>query len=347
MFNAETLLAPISPAQPAGDDLSFSSDFDAIAQARRFDDPSLEQGEWVTELKEADWPFVVSRCAALLGEKSKDLRIAVWLAEAAAKQHRMQGLGESFRLLAGLIREFWDKGLYPEPDGDDMELRIGNLAWILGRTPALLREMPLTEGQGTAFSAVDFDMARKQASLPENARNADWPKLADMETARSRNSPRFREQFATDARYCMDALRELEQAADECMGNDSPGFAAARDAVQAMIDAMPSHAGLPAAAAQNGAAPAGEQVAVAQPAMGSAAMPMASGPVMSRTQAISQLREIASYFRRTEPHSPVSYFADKAADAGEQDLHTWLRSVVKDSGSLQHIEEMLGIASSN
>lgn len=345
MFNAESLLASISPAQPAGADLSFSSDFDAIAQARRFDDPSLEQGEWVTDLKEADWAFVVSRCSALLAEKSKDLRIAVWLAEAAAKQHRMQGLGEAFRLLAGLCRQYWSQGLYPEPDGDDMEQRIGNLAWILGRTPALLREMPLTEGHGTAFSSLDFEMARKQASLPEHARNPDWPKLADMESARARNSPRFREQFATDARYCMDALRELEQAADECLGNDSPGFAAAREAVQAMIDAVPSHAGLPATVnTPLGAAPAGEQIILAQPVVAGGS---AAGPVTSRAQAIAQLREIASFFRRTEPHSPVSYFADKAADAGEQDLHTWLRSVVKDAGSLTHIEEMLGIPPSN
>jgi type VI secretion system protein ImpA len=354
MFNAESLLAPISPAQPAGADLSFSNDFDAIAQARRFDDPSLEQGEWVTDLKEADWSFVVSRCGALLAEKSKDLRIAVWLAEAAAKQHRMQGLGEAFRVLAGLCRQYWDQGLHPQPDGDDVEQRIGNLAWILGRTPALLREMPLTEGHGTAFSAIDFDMARKQASLPEHARNPDWPKLADMETARSRNSPRFREQFATDARYCMDALRELEQAVDECLGDDSPGFAAAREAVQAMIDAMPSHAGLPATVATPlGAAAAGEQIVIAQPGgigtggTGVHGAGHGHGPVASRAQAIAQLREIASFFRRTEPHSPVSYFADKAADAGEQDLHTWLRSVVKDAGSLQHIEEMLGIPPSN
>lgn len=344
MFNAESLLAPVSPAQPAGADLSFSSDFDAIAKARRFDDPSLEQGEWVTDLKEADWAFVVSRCAALLAEKSKDLRVAVWLAEAAAKQHRMQGLGEAFRLLAGLCRQYWDLGLYPQPDGDDVEQRIGNLAWILGRTPALLREMPLTEGHGTAFSAVDFDMARKQAGLPEHARNPEWPKLADMEAARSRNSPRFREQFATDARYCMDALLDLEQAADECLGNDSPGFSAAREAVQAMIDAMPSHAGLPATLSTPlGTAPAGEQIIIAQPAGAG----HAGGPVGSRAQAIAQLREIASFFRRTEPHSPVSYFADKAADAGEQDLHTWLRSVVKDAGSLAHIEEMLGIPPRN
>jgi len=348
MFTAETLLAPVSAHNPAGADLSFSPSFDAIAQARRFDDPSLEQGEWVTDLKEADWAFVVNRCAKLLAEESKDLRLAVWLAEAAAKQYRLQGLGEAFRVLAGLCRNFWDQGLFPQPDGDDFEQRIGNLAWILGRVPALLREMPLTEGQGTAFSAIDFEMARKQASLPEHARNTDWPKLAEMESARARNSPRFREQFAADARYCMEGLKELEQAADACLGNDSPGFYSAREAVQAMIDAMPSHAGLPAtvppAAAGVSAAPAqgSDQIVLAQP-MGAPA----HGQVNSRAQALTQLREIASFFRRTEPHSPVSYFADKAADAGEQDLHTWLRSVVKDSGSLAHIEEMLGISPNN
>ena len=67
------------------------------------------------------------------------------------------------------------------------------------------------------------------------------------------------------------------------------------------------------------------------------------GAVTTRAQAIEQLRAVAQFFRRTEPHSPVSYFADKAADAGEQNLHDWLRSVVKDAGSLAHIEELLGV----
>ena len=74
MFSADDLLAPISAAQPCGADLAFSPDLDAIARARQFDDPSLEQGEWVTELKEADWGFVVDRCARLLAEQTKDLR---------------------------------------------------------------------------------------------------------------------------------------------------------------------------------------------------------------------------------------------------------------------------------
>ena len=55
MISADQLLLPISADQPCGVDLSFSPELDAISQARKFDDPSLDQGEWVTELKEADW----------------------------------------------------------------------------------------------------------------------------------------------------------------------------------------------------------------------------------------------------------------------------------------------------
>ena len=88
MFSAEQLLLPISDEQPAGVDLSFSPELDAITLARKFDDPSLDQGEWVADLKEADWDFVVRAAPACLPSSSKDLRLAVWLTEAGAKRHR-------------------------------------------------------------------------------------------------------------------------------------------------------------------------------------------------------------------------------------------------------------------
>jgi type VI secretion system protein ImpA len=83
-INLPELLMPISDASPCGDDLLFSTDFDEIQDARRYDDPSLDQGEWVTEIKEADWSFVVERSTGLLRTHTKDLRLAVWLTEALA-----------------------------------------------------------------------------------------------------------------------------------------------------------------------------------------------------------------------------------------------------------------------
>ena len=347
MFSADQLLDPISATSPAGEDLAFSPELDAISQARKFDDPSLDQGEWVTELKEADWDFVATRCAKLLQEKSKDLRLAVWLAEAAAKLYHLRGLAESLRLLAGLCDDYWDLGLYPEADDGDNEQRIGNLAWILSRCPALLREMPLTEGRGTAYSTIDFETARKQASRAGDGQPVEGVKLADMESARNKNSMAFMTQFRADADDCMAALLLLEQAADARLGPDSPGFSAARDAVQAMQRAMPAGA----AAAAPAAAPASDTTpqdpgsaqagTVAVPGPQTLLAP--AGALQNRAQALAQLRQVAEFFRLTEPYSPVSYFADKAADAGSQDLHTWLRAVVKDESSLAHIEELLGV----
>ncbi|APA69166.1 type VI secretion system protein TssA [Janthinobacterium sp. 1_2014MBL_MicDiv] len=340
MISADQLLLPISAVQPCGIDLSFSADLDAISQARKFDDPSLDQGEWVTDLKEADWDFVQRRCAALLAEKSKDLRLAAWLAEASARQDHLQGLGQGYRLLAGLCRQYWDLGLYPQADDGDHEQRIGNLSWILARTPALVRAMALTDRQSGGWSSIDFDAARKRAASNQDGVNG--VKLADMEAARRNNSAQFRAAFAADAQFCLDALAELEQAADARLGRDSPGFSLAREALQAMQRALP-----PAAVAAPGAAAAVPPASVQVPGAGMPPLPLpaaAPGEIHSRAQALAQLRQVALYFRQTEPHSPVSYFADKAADAGEQTLHEWLRGVVKDSASLAHIEELLGVA---
>ncbi len=335
MFSAEQLLNPIRADQPSGADLSFSPDLDAITQARKFDDPSLDQGEWLTDLKEADWDFVVKRCASLLEQKSKDLRLAVWLAEAGAKKYRMRGLGEGLRVVAGLLEQFWDQGLFPEADGDDHDQRIGNLSWILARIPALLREMPVTDGNGSRYSLVDFEMARKNPNNPDL-------KLADLDNAKRANSAKFRSEFSSDAAYCLDAILKLERAADDRLGKESPGFSAAREAVKTMLHLMPASAA---------AAPAPVPELTADTIENDQGVPHIPAPVRSgppgaintRADAIGQLRAVAEFFRRTEPHSPVSYFADKAANAGEQDLHEWLRSVVKDPGSLSHIEELLGV----
>ena len=70
---------------------------------------------------------------------------------------------------------------------------------------------------------------------------------------------------------------------------------------------------------------------------------MSAGAIASRAQALGQLRAVADFFRQTEPHSPVGYLADKAAKWGEQPLHLWLKTVVKDAGALAHVEELLGI----
>jgi type VI secretion system protein ImpA len=328
MFKVEQLLNPVSAGAPCGEDLAFSPELDAIAQARKADDPSIEQGAWVTTLKEADWKFVTKRCAHLLETRSKDLQLAVWLAEASARTGGLRSLGDALLVVAGLCERYWD-GLYPQPDEDGFERRIGNLCWIAARVPQLVTECPVTEG--AAFSMRDIEAARAHGAEA----------IANVEAARSRTSKGFQQALLEDCNHCLAALAELEKAVDARLGADGPGFSGARTALQNL-----AHFVTPAAGATAAAAPPAEVVPAVPPAgavVPAAALPVFAGAIASRAQALGQLRAVADYFRRTEPHSPVAYLAEKAANWGEQPLHLWLKAVVKDAGALAHVEELLGI----
>lgn len=276
----DQLLQAVSPEQPCGEDMCFSREVDEIAQARQHDDPTLAQGEWETALKEADWPLVASRCAQLIATRSKDLRLAVWLAEAQAHTRGLRGLGEGYALLAGLCEKYW-AGLYPLVDDGDYERRIGNLFWLLARTPPLVR----------ACVSPSLD----------------------------------------DAEFCLAALTQLERVVDTQLGADGPGFSAARDALQEVIRQLAPH-GHPVALADGDQATSGH----------TAALP--AGALENRAQALRQLRIVAEFFRRTEPHSPVAYLAERAASWGEMPLHVWLRAVIKDPSAVAGLEELLGAA---
>ncbi|MEO7493490.1 MAG: type VI secretion system protein TssA [Massilia sp.] len=326
MFSIDQLLAPISDASPCGEDLAFSSELDAIGKARQADDPSIEQGAWVTTLKEADFKFVAARCAKLIETNSKDLRLAVWLAEASAKTGGLRPLGDSLMLIAGLCDRYWEQ-MYPLPDEDSVEQRVGNLCWIAARVPALVHAVALTEGAGNAYSFNDFTSAR--------TRPADAEPGPDLDAAKRRSSGKFYQSLMDDARYCGEALAELERVIDLRLGADGPGFSVARDALQDVSFFVAPL--LPQADAPAVDAVAASESPAAKPA------PAATGPIQSRAQALTQLRLVAEFFRRTEPHSPVAYLADKVAGWGEQTLDVWLRGVVKDPAAIAQLEELLGL----
>jgi len=99
----ESIFAPLDTAYGScGEDMIYSSEFDEIQEARRFDDPSLSQGEWITTVKEADWNAVIRMCQHLLATRSKDLRLAAWMTEAKGKTRGLDGLTEGYEVLAGL-----------------------------------------------------------------------------------------------------------------------------------------------------------------------------------------------------------------------------------------------------
>lgn len=349
MDHASLLQALPSPHAPCGSDLSFSEAFDAIQEARRADDPSLAQGEWVTELKEADWNGVIRRCEALLADETKDLRVAGWLTEALGRTRGLAGLADGHALTAGLCEAFWDD-IHPQPDDGDLEQRIGALDWLLAQTTRLLREIPLTDAPGRRHTLADLEAARAATRSSERD-----PEASDGSAARVtleafdaalRDTPaQFFSDGLRDAERLQTALEALRAILDAHLGDAAPAFGPAFDVLDDVARSHRRHApaAAPEPAAASAATPLPGPTAAATPHAEITPSTPAGGPPRNRDEALHQLEEIAAFFRRTEPHSPVAYLAEKAARWGSMSLHEWLRSVVKDDSALLRVEELLGV----
>lgn len=336
MDHAGLLHALPFPDQPCGGDLSFSAAFDQIQEARRFDDPTLAQGEWVTEVKEADWRGVITQCEALLATQTKDLRVAGWLTEALGRTRGLAGLADGHALTAALCDAFWND-IHPQPDDGELEQRIGALDWLLAQTARLLRDIPLTASPKGRYSLADLEAARANARNPGGADDSARLTLDGFDAALHDTPAQHFSDGLRDAERLKAALGSLQTTLDAHLGEAAPAFGPALDVLDDITRSHRRHA----PAADTLTAETANLPAPAEATPGAA--PAASGPPRNRDEALRQLDEIAAFFRRTEPHSPVAYLAEKAARWGSMSLHEWLRSVVKDDSALLRVEELLGV----
>jgi type VI secretion system protein ImpA len=349
-MNLEQLLSPLPAASAGasvcGDDLSFDTAFDAIHELRREDDPTLSQGEWVRELKRADWPGVVALGTTLLNERTKDLRVAGWVLDAAARVSGYAGLADGLELVDGLCTRWWAE-VHPRAEAGDADARVGNLAWLLGRVESMAKSATFMQSGDERYGLADLAAAR----LRKPAANHDDETAQDrarrdrdervMRSLRALGVPKLAE-LGAHAKRARAALRSIEALVDRELGQDGPAFGGARQALDDAVHEFERllREGGGGTAVRSTVAP----VVVARTEdRGMGTTNIATGAPVTRAQALAQLRLVADFFRRTEPHSPVAYLADKAAQWGDMPLHTWLRSVMREPSALAHLEELLGV----
>jgi type VI secretion system protein ImpA len=67
-----------------------------------------------------------------------------------------------------------------------------------------------------------------------------------------------------------------------------------------------------------------------------------TGAINSRQDALKRLTEVSEFFRKTEPHSPVSYLVSRAVKWGNMPLEAWLQDVIKDDNVIHQLRQTLG-----
>ncbi len=349
----EALLAALPGDTACGPDLSFEAEFDTIRELRREDDPTLSQGEWVTDLKRADWPGVVTLCAHLLAERSKDLRVAGWWLDASSRLNGYEGLADGLALVEGLCSRYW-QDVHPRADEGEWEQRVGNLSWLVGRIEAMAKLAPILRAGDERYSLIDVRGARLRRPKSGDA-NHDGESAVDR-SVRERDERVLRSLRAVPVRElelmhghalrARNTLAALEAVVDRELGQDGPAFASARQALAEAVhevERLWREAGGGPSSVQGARGAQAVDASTINDAGAGTALNLPAGALATRAQALAQLRQVADFFRRTEPHSPVAYLADKAAQWGDMPLHAWLRSVMREPSALAHLEELLGI----
>src|SRR5262249_36782170 len=151
------------------------------------------------------------------------------------------------------------------------------------------------------------------------------------------------EELSADIDGAAQALAGLEQAVDAHFGREAPSLLAVRKALddcRTLVGGITKRKRELEPGAQDSAETGG-----AEPAADGASWtaPKGDAGLGDRQEALRQLAAVAAFFRRTEPHSPVSYLVQRAVQWGRMPLDDWLREVIHDEGVLAHVRETLGL----
>lgn len=357
-LDIEALLQPIPGDLPAGADLRADAspgspyyrvkDARTAARAAERADISGEAGAPPEE-----WRTVLDVAPDLLANGSKDLEIAAWYAEALLRSGGFAGLRDGFDLIAGLVERFWD-GIHPLPDEDGAETTVGPITGLNGAGGdgtliVAIQRAPLLSGMARPLAFWRLEQAIELAKITDEARRerriAEGAATMDEVAEAVRSTPPTELlTLVEDVAGAREAVVRLDAAFSARLGAEGPPLGGIRNLLQRVEDTL-RYVGrdrlalaVPAAEAEPSSA---QDVGDAAGASGGRRTP-ASG-AYTRDQALRDLAEIADFFRRTEPHSPLSYTLAEAVRRANLSMQELLDELLPDSAARQHFLMAAGI----
>jgi type VI secretion system protein ImpA len=354
-----SLLEQIPGDKPTGSDLREDSspnslyyqikDARSAARAAERLAQAPKEGE---EPPRADWRPVLRNGQKVLAERTKDLEVVAFMIEALVRLNGFAGLRDGFRLARELVERYWD-GLYPMPDEEGLATRIAPLTSLNGDdaegtliTPIAL--VPIAEGGSGPYATYHYKQAAALAQVAdEEARQKRIQQgalsMAAIERAVSETPEAFFVTCVDDLKQCQQEYDALGRALEERCNGQAPPTSNIRAALADCLDAvmtvarhkLPVAVGEPAA---GGPAPTSDGEAGAAGAAG-----VAAGALRNREDALQRLLQVADFFRRTEPHTPVSYALEQAVRWGRMSLPELLTDLIQDENARSALFHRVGI----
>ncbi len=354
--DVEAILAPVSEDQPTGVDVR--ADFtpssiyfrlrDARSDAR--DAERQAEGHEAQVSEEAlqiRWRPVATLAAQALTETTKDLEIATWLTEALVRTAGLEGLMAGASIIGGLVERYWDD-VFPLPEEGDIEGRLAAVAGLSGQGADGTLMQPLRKLflfprlDGSPFFLWQYQASIELAGIdnPERREQRIEAGVVPFETvekeARLADLGHWSSLHETLVQVRA-AWEHMGQVLDEKAGPASPSGIRVREALDLMLDACNRFGPQTVAADQPNVA--GGEVAATTTGTAMAA----AGAISGREQALRQLGEIAEWFKRNEPNSPIGYTLDEAMRRARMAWPEMVAELIADEASRTMLLTSLGM----
>ncbi len=335
----EGLLAPISEDAPTGESLrehpELSRRFYEVREARNaameaermlarlamMDESDFEQDPAGQDAPSPpNWRRVVELAADLLCQHTKDLWVAGWLTEAQTRVAGIAGFRDSMRLCREMSEKYWDN-IYPRPDPDDGYAHtVAQLSGLDNSMTASLEGSPmLPADERLNWTNYHLALALERSDPEERSRRLEHGVLplsyfeGALRRAKSEDLLKARATLVEAREEC----ERFGESLDALCGKDDSGYPLGppTSIMERALDNMLKDFDMLTTGLLEDETDhdADEGTALTPTAVGQS---LSNQPVASRDEALQHLLRVADFFRKTEPHSPVSYALEQAVRWG-------------------------------
>jgi len=364
MFLLDEYISPISDTEIAGidprSDVSPTSTYYALKdlrnQLRAAERNALVDEQGISSLSR-DWLPLLEQCSKAIKTESKDIEYLAWLIEAMCRIYGFKGLAFGFKVAHNLIENHFDD-LYPTLDSDD-EIwdKVSALVGLNGSAGEgtliiPIKSIYLTDSVSmNSYSFWEYQQGYDVSRLSDDKREKKITQGAVdfelIEKSAAETSTDFFVSLKLDIEEAIDQFSTLSEVMDRVTGQPQP-TSNIKQALEVSLAALKHVAADKLEAAEQALAQKNASENVELETENDAGVEGVvekanSNEINSRENAISKLKEIATFFRKTEPHSPMSYTIEQVIRWSELSLPELLNELITDSDARTGYFKLSGI----
>ena len=330
VLDIDVLAAPVPGDLPAGPDLAYDLEFGAFERSA-LPKPEQIMGEKTIPAEEPDWSAVLPTGKALLG-RTKDLRLAVPVTEAATRLHGIPGFAAGMGLIQRLLASYWD-GLHPALDAEDNNdptERVNHLMGLVDAKRCLgaLRLAPLVVSRAAGkFSFRDCQIAsgEMQAPVADGKTPPDSALIAAAFSSAELEALTATAAALANAKASLGAIETL--LADKLATSQLPEFEPLADVLKGMTRLVNAQL------AQRGISDDSTEADGAAAGSGGSPGRSAPGEIRNRDDVGRMLDRLCYYFEQNEPSSPIPLLLRRAKRLVTADFMTIIRDLTPSGAS--------------